>query len=433
MLISPPNSSKSGHVPNVVPAKVRIGLAICAVFLLIYMCGGLATGYTYLPGKRGGLLLSGIPTLFIVAAASALFLAALLTIVDHYDRRPNEASYAFTRKTYRRAALYLFIAAPFAELAHRLLLDNGIDIFPNAHGLAENYTFYSPRLHALKRFLDPITSNVLWIGLLSFGTGGVGILIDKYSHSAGFRRIASLLISVSMLGVSLFAMAGGAQDFLNGEVKRGRQSAEYTIQAELEPAKFNAILLTHFAMSGMLFTASAFVLVGVATNRIKTPARMPKLSEIARRPNLVVTGTRLPHPQRPAPYKPGHANLLPLRYHTNPYERTWHPNQIPKRERNIKIGLSLFLLAYGGLGVTFDDLFVPGRRTRGTHFHGQEAWLMYGAMICAALVLLSVVVDHYDRRNNEGQYRTFARIFQILGWTLFGAALIVKLFWPARD
>ena len=58
---------------------------------------------------------------------------------------------------------------------------------------------------------------------------------------------------------------------------------------------------------------------------------------------------------------------------------------------------------------------------------------MYGAMICAALVLMSVVVDHYDRRNNEGQYRTFARIFQILGWTLFATALMVKLFWPARD
>jgi len=421
------------HIPNVIPAKARIVLTFCAVGLLIYMCAGLATGYTYLPGRRGGILLSGIPTLFIVAAASSLFLAALLTIVDHYDTRPNEAAYAVTRKTYLRAALYLFIAAPFAELAHRLLLDSGIDVLPNVRGLAENYTFYSPRLHALKRYLDPITSNVIWIGLLSFGTSGIGILVDKYSRSAGLRRIGLLLISVSMLGVSLFAMAGGAEDFLDGEVKGGSRTNPYTIQAEQEPAKFNAILLAHFALSGILFTASAFVLVGVITNRIKTPARMPKLSEIARRPNLVVTGTRLPKPRRPAPYKPGHANLLPFGYHTHLYGSTWRPNQIPKRERNIKIGLSLFLLAYGGLGVAFDDLFVPGRRTRGAHFHGQEAWLMYGAMICAALVLLSVVVDHYDRRNNEGQYRTFARIFQILGWTLFATALMVKLFWPARD
>jgi hypothetical protein len=245
------------HIPNVIPAKVRIVLTFCAVGLLIYMCAGLATGYTYLPGRRGGILLSGIPTLFVVVAASSLFLAALLTIVDHYDRRPNEASYTLTRRTCLRAALYLFIAAPFAELAHRLLVLNGIDVLPNVHGLAENYTFYSPELLPLTRYLDPVTNNAPLIGVLSFATGGVGLLIDKYSSN--LKRVAMLLISVSMLGVSVFGIAGSARNFLTGEVHAGRRSDKYIVKAEQEPAKFNAILLTRFALGGMLFTASAFV------------------------------------------------------------------------------------------------------------------------------------------------------------------------------
>ncbi len=35
---------------------------------------------------------------------------------------------------------------------------------------------------------------------------------------------------------------------------------------------------------------------------------------------------------------------------------------------------------------------------------------MYAAMICACVVLLSVVADHYDRRDNVISYRRFGQI-----------------------
>lgn len=94
------------HVPNVIPAGIRVVLAVCAVILLVYMSAGLATGYTYVPGKRGGFLLSGLPTLLLIICASALFLASLLTIIDHFDQRPNEATYTATRRWCLRVALY---------------------------------------------------------------------------------------------------------------------------------------------------------------------------------------------------------------------------------------------------------------------------------------------------------------------------------------
>ncbi len=242
-----------------IPAKVRIALALGAVVLLLYMCAGLATGHTFIPGKRGGFLLSGLPTLFIVLAASALFLASLLTIVDHYDKRPNEATYAATRKACLKAALYLFIAGPFVELVHRLW---GVDVFPEVHGLAESYTFYTPKLQALTRYVDPILNNVVAIGLLSLATGALGMLIDK--SSSKLRRIGGLLIGISMLGLSILMLASYARDFFMGEVKAGRR---LVVQAEQEPAKFNAILLTHFMLGGILFTASAFILLTAATGR----------------------------------------------------------------------------------------------------------------------------------------------------------------------
>jgi hypothetical protein len=52
---------------------------------------------------------------------------------------------------------------------------------------------------------------------------------------------------------------------------------------------------------------------------------------------------------------------------------------------------------------------------------------MYGAFICACLVMLSVVVDHYDKRNNEINYKKFADTFRYLGWGFFWLSLIMAI------
>ena len=45
------------------------------------------------------------------------------------------------------------------------------------------------------------------------------------------------------------------------------------------------------------------------------------------------------------------------------------------------------------------------------------------AFACGALLALSVIVDHYDERDNEHRYRAFARHARRLGFALFFAAL----------
>jgi TRAP-type C4-dicarboxylate transport system permease small subunit len=104
------------------------------------------------------------------------------------------------------------------------------------------------------------------------------------------------------------------------------------------------------------------------------------------------------------------------------------PNRIPATERITLTVFSILLFVYGSYGVWVNDFYVPGRRSRGVHLHDIPAWMMYGAVICACLVMLSIVVDHYDRRPNERHYRTFAHVFKFLGWAFFGMSLFAWLF-----
>lgn len=105
-----------------------------------------------------------------------------------------------------------------------------------------------------------------------------------------------------------------------------------------------------------------------------------------------------------------------------------NPNHIPSDERIMNIILSSVMFLYGTFGVIIDDLYIPGKRSPGTHFHGEPAWVLYGAFLCAVANMMSVVVDHYDRRNNEINYQRFARVTQIVGWTLFVLAFVLDIF-----
>lgn len=108
-----------------------------------------------------------------------------------------------------------------------------------------------------------------------------------------------------------------------------------------------------------------------------------------------------------------------------PSEEPFEPNSFNLGERVMNTLLALALLAYGAYGLFVDDLYLPGRRSRsGVHLHGTPAWIMYGAFICAAAVLLALVIDHYDRRNNEHHYETFKHWAGRAGLAFFVVALL---------
>lgn len=85
------------------------------------------------------------------------------------------------------------------------------------------------------------------------------------------------------------------------------------------------------------------------------------------------------------------------------------------------------LVGYGLLGIHYDDLYIPGKRSGGLHLHGLPIWLMFAAILCAALLLGSALADRYDRRGNGRHNRTLARYCKVAAWSLLAAALALDV------
>jgi hypothetical protein len=103
------------------------------------------------------------------------------------------------------------------------------------------------------------------------------------------------------------------------------------------------------------------------------------------------------------------------------------PNRISPGERVGHSLLAICLLAYGAFGLYYDDIYVPGKRSKGIHFHGLAAWIVFGAFLCASLNLIFVAGDHLDSSSGDRKYYIFARATQIMGWSLFVAAIVCQL------
>jgi len=108
----------------------------------------------------------------------------------------------------------------------------------------------------------------------------------------------------------------------------------------------------------------------------------------------------------------------------------YHFNRFPTWQLVYHSLASLFLAIYGTMGLTHNDIYVPGKRSSGVHFHDVPAVLVYLAILAAILNLLSLVADHFDRRDNEVFYRRWARVTSAMGWTFFLIALFLPLVAP---
>ncbi len=104
------------------------------------------------------------------------------------------------------------------------------------------------------------------------------------------------------------------------------------------------------------------------------------------------------------------------------------PNHIPFGTRVFYLLVGLALLAYGSYGLWIDDIFLPAKRGPGTHMHGPAAVAMAAAMALAAVNMLSVIVDHFDQRNNETNYRLFGKVTHRLALCLLVLAFLLHVY-----
>lgn len=107
----------------------------------------------------------------------------------------------------------------------------------------------------------------------------------------------------------------------------------------------------------------------------------------------------------------------------------WRPNFVPLATRILNIAFAFLLIAYGLAGV-FRGSFkvVPPKSKTGLVLYDQPAWLFATAIFIGVVVLLSVVIDHYDKRNNERRYLVFKRVAVGAGLFLLLAALVAGFF-----
>ena len=94
--------------------------------------------------------------------------------------------------------------------------------------------------------------------------------------------------------------------------------------------------------------------------------------------------------------------------------------------RRIASGFAaLALSAYGVYGIFVDDLLIPGRSS--LHLTGLSAWIMGLALLCAAIHLALVLVDHFDKPDYKAPYELLQTRLRRLGWAFAGLALALHL------
>lgn len=100
------------HVPNHIPRRERllnVGLSLALLALALW---GVIHDDLYIPGKRGGgLHLHGLPRWVMTAALLCTVVNLMAVVVDHHDRRPNEASYRRVAAVTQGLAWALFFLA----------------------------------------------------------------------------------------------------------------------------------------------------------------------------------------------------------------------------------------------------------------------------------------------------------------------------------
>lgn len=101
------------YEPNRMPAWDRSWYMAFVIGGILYAIHGIYAGELYIPNKRGGVTVRG-PHAIVLAAAVLVAVANLAArVVDHYDRRNNEASYKNFLAATKFGAWVLFVLSFF--------------------------------------------------------------------------------------------------------------------------------------------------------------------------------------------------------------------------------------------------------------------------------------------------------------------------------
>ena len=251
------------HVPNSVPLRLRITLALVIVFLLTWILVQLITGYTFLPGKRGGALLPGTPTLMFAVASAFMVAASALTLIDHYDHRSNEAGYAKLRSWAVKLGVYIYLLILPYLVVEAVFAIHGVKLLPEFRGLGPNLNQHPPSWRGYGESLSGYLDFTRWVGI-AFGAVTLIALLLIERFDKVFRREGAFLLGVSLVGVGACFALTVLVDLFKGEVRLQGQVLDMVRAPEL----FNAVVFTHFGVAFVVLFAGLGLSIAAATNRL---------------------------------------------------------------------------------------------------------------------------------------------------------------------
>jgi hypothetical protein len=104
-------------------------------------------------------------------------------------------------------------------------------------------------------------------------------------------------------------------------------------------------------------------------------------------------------------------------------EGNYVPNTIVLKKRIVNFCVALAIMAYGGYGLYIDQLWVPLSKYASIRLIGIAAIFMFIAIICASIEMITEVLDHYDKRDNEHTYYKIANLFKYASYMSFAIAI----------
>lgn len=108
------------------------------------------------------------------------------------------------------------------------------------------------------------------------------------------------------------------------------------------------------------------------------------------------------------------------------------PNRFSLQVRFLYFVFAVFFIVYGSMSIYQGRLIFPGDHGKRYSVIGLPRWLDYVAMFFATVALISVLCDHYDKRNNERKYKLFYKIATWLaGFFFILSTVIWAVYWPA--
>ena len=107
-------------------------------------------------------------------------------------------------------------------------------------------------------------------------------------------------------------------------------------------------------------------------------------------------------------------------------EIDFKPNSYTRSKRILNFILIFFLLTYGLYGIYTGELYLPlGRRNEVTLF-GDSIYIAFLSFVLGIIYFLAEIIDHYDKRNNEGIYIRIKGGCQSFGLLILIYAIIVN-------